>query len=377
MPTPYTHVAGILIIVSPNQSSVSFAPIANRFDAPSLLQTRLYEEMQRWDCAQFWRKKLGGPIRRDKDGVRGQWRALGEQAFEQQDFVFAADFYAQSLASEGEDGEGVASAQTTYRYLFSLTQFTGPCDATQRQQRQLAAWRLAQRFRCDRSLYGDAHYWRLRELYARCFPPIYRVVFEWDEVFAQRIARWWKAHCSSSEDAGVNAFDNEDAARDTSIQQQGDVNQASPRKEGEVRKKTKRRRQRGAETPSAASATEMPSRARLLQRSLSKRSSPSRRDTRDDKRVTRSANNMEANDTSGATVASSGHEGGRVSRARRPPAARSSTSKPTPNYYEASPTKRKFSAVRYVKRSALIGWCVLNYDSLSTSRRVGGCTSIV
>jgi hypothetical protein len=311
--------------------------------------------MQRWDFGQFWRRKLSGL---HNTSVHGVWQALGDQAFELQDFVFAADFYAQSLVDEDED-EGCSSCRTIYRYLFSLTQFTGPCDTTHRQQCQLAAWRVAKKFRWNRTLYGDMDYWRLRDLYAQSFPSIYRAVFEWDAMYAERIARWWKVLCARVSDV--------DDADSTNAQEAVD-NQASPREESKIQKKTTRRRKKRTSEVSAISTVKMPSTTRIMQQPSPKRASPSRRDIKRDKVSVRS-NHMGV--TGSGTIGSYvGLEDVDTSRSHGASCALLGASKSTPDFYEASPTKRKFGAVRYASCFALVGMHMTFSHHFMSSRRL-------
>lgn len=160
------------------------------------MQARNYEQERALSFAQYWWKKCLG-ISVDQAQARADFCiAFAHRAFEQQDFIFAADGFAQALVYD--QSRGLNSFRVAYRYLFALLAYQDP-NPNAKNTRTEIAWALAQSI-CSsrrpraqyRERYGDEHFYLMRELYFREFLNIYNAVFAWDGKPARLIARWWK-----------------------------------------------------------------------------------------------------------------------------------------------------------------------------------------
>lgn len=281
---------------------------------PCYIQAQLYEDLGKAELAAFWKKKIA-----EADSFVHTCLVLGDIAFEQQDYVFAAGFYAQAIDKSSSDA--AHSVRTVYRLLFSLDQFTGPSAALHRHQRQLLGWRLMHAFQGNRSWFADPDFWRLRRLCESSFPSIYCAIFKSQERFGQRIAQWWKALRCSNASNGDRLVDDE--RQETEVMTLGSVKKPETRQ--------KRFPMKRFQTPSDETVP-------LPRKPPVPRQSPPKRSIQPKKNQERSPPKQVDQEISGQDAAM---------RKIDKKTLHYKNNKATPNEYEASPTKRKLSAVRY------------------------------
>ncbi|RLN75701.1 hypothetical protein BBJ28_00001796 [Nothophytophthora sp. Chile5] len=188
------HVAQLLKAASLQEASIE------------CMLARLYEQLEGRGLAQFWWEKLStsrSSASRGGSSARPDlefWEAVADRAFEQELYVFAADFYAQALGAERQKRLS-PSTRFIHRYLVALQEFVGPQGpAAHTNSCRSIAWALAQPFRRRRGsttpgrsdCYRDEHFYQMRAVCASSFPEIYHVVFAWVDGPAGRIARWWR-----------------------------------------------------------------------------------------------------------------------------------------------------------------------------------------
>lgn len=145
--------------------------------------------------AQYWWKKCLETTANQAQAKADFCIVFAHRAFEQQDFIFAADGFA--LALLYDRSRRLNCFRVTYRYLFALLAFQDP-NLDARNTRTDIAWKLAQSICSQQSIahcrdrYGDEHFYLVRKLYFREFLKIYNVVFAWEDKPAQYISLWWK-----------------------------------------------------------------------------------------------------------------------------------------------------------------------------------------